>query len=156
MLNEQSVRSIDDYKRIRLPSAKPEQMRRYWDSSALLDAFWDSRIKRLSMEPDQWTRPDTLCEMFSILTGGRLGGQFHPADAAAIIQELSAAMNFVELDAKEVQAALDKADKSGVRGGNAHDLMHAVAARKAGVQTLLTDDLSDFKNLADGFTVQAP
>ena len=44
-------------------------------------------------------------EMFFTLTGGRLGGQFHPADASAIFQKSTATTNFVDLDAKEVQAA---------------------------------------------------
>ncbi|HEV2391069.1 MAG TPA: PIN domain-containing protein [Verrucomicrobiae bacterium] len=131
-------------------------MRRYWDSSALLDAFFESRIESLVREPDQWTRPHTLAEMFSALTGGRLGGQFHPADASAIVRELTETMNFVELDAKEVQAALDSADKHGVRGGNVHDWMHATAAKKAGAIVLLTDNSTDFQNLADGFAVEAP
>lgn len=131
-------------------------MKRYWDSSALLDAFWESRIEKLVHETDQWTRPHTLTEMFSTLTGGRLGGQFSPADAAAIIQELTADMNYVDLSAKEIQAALDSADKRGVRGGNVHDWIHAVAARKARVDTLLTDNFTGFQNLAEGFTVQRP
>jgi predicted nucleic acid-binding protein len=131
-------------------------MKRYWDTSALLDVLEDSRIERRSQQPDQWTRPHTLAEMFSILTGGRLGFQYCPDDATAIIREVSAAMNFVELDAKEVLAALDQAQKRGVRGGNVHDLMHAAAARKAGVAELLTDNFTDFQDLADGFTVSPP
>jgi ribulose kinase len=121
-----------------------------------LDAFWESRIEKLTQEPDQWTRTHTLSEMFSTLTGGRLGAQFHPADAAAIVQELTASMNFVDLDRQEVQAALDEADKRGVRRGNVHDWMHARAAKKASVAVLLTDNFTDFQNLADGFTVQVP
>ncbi len=131
-------------------------MRRYWDSSALLHAFWDARIEHLANELDQWTRSHTLTEMFSTLTGGRLGGQFHPADAAAIVKELTATMNFVDLDAKEVQAALELAERHGVRGGNIHDWIHARAARKARVEVLLTNNFTDFQNLADGLTVQAP
>ena len=34
--------------------------------------------------------------------------------------------------------------------------MHARAAKKAGVSVLLTDNFTDFGNLADGFTVEAP
>jgi hypothetical protein len=34
--------------------------------------------------------------------------------------------------------------------------MHARAARKAGVAELLTDNLSDFAGLEDGFSVAAP
>ena len=94
--------------------------------------------------------------MFSTLTGGRLGGQFVPADAAAIIRELSARMNFVELDHREVLDALDEAEKRGVRGGNVHDWIHARAAKKAGASVLLTDNFTDYGNLADGFTVEPP
>lgn len=106
-------------------------MKRYWDSSARLNAFWDSRIEKLSWEPDQWTRPHTKAEMFSTLTGGRLGGQFYPSDAAEIIRELTHGMNFVELSPDEIQTALDEAEK---RGGRVHDFLHAIAAKKAGVE----------------------
>ncbi len=37
-----------------------------------------------------------------------------------------------------------------------HDWIHAKAAKKAGVQVLLTDNHSDFETLAEGFTVEAP
>ena len=131
-------------------------MRRYWDASALLDVLESERIERLSREADQWTRPHTLAEMFSTLTGGRLGFRYCPEDATAIIREVTAAMNFVELDAEEVFAALDRAQKRGVRGGNVHGLIHAAAARKAGVKELLTDNFTDFQNLADGFAISAP
>ncbi len=122
-------------------------MKRYWDSSALLDAFWDTRIEKMTQEPDQWTRP---------FTGGRLGAQFLAADAAAIIRELTAAMNFVQLEPREILTALDEAEQRGVRGGNVHDWMHARAAKKAGVEVLLTDNFSDFQSLADGFRIQPP
>jgi len=132
-------------------------MTRYWDSSALLDVLGDSRIEALSKEKDQWTRPHTLAEMYSTLTGSRLGFSYHPADAAAIIREITASMNFVELSPGEIQAALDSdGQKRGVRGGNVHDFLHAVAARKAKVETLLTDNLTDYANLADGFSVTPP
>ena len=131
-------------------------MKRYWDTSALLSAFWDSRIEKLSREPDQWTRPHTLAEMFSTLTGGRLGFQFNPADAAEIIRELTGQMNFIELTAAELQAALDEAERHGVRGGRVHDWLHARAARKAGVEQLLTENFPDFAGLEDRFTIAAP
>jgi hypothetical protein len=59
-------------------------------------------------------------------------------------------------DEPEIQSALDSARKHGVRGGNIHDWIHARAAGKAGVQVFLTDNLSDFQNLAEGFTIDAP
>ena len=131
-------------------------MKRYWDSSALVDALHDSRIEKLAREQDQFTRPHTLAEMFSTLTGGRLGVRYLPDDAAALIKEITGDLNFVSLDASEIQAALDSARKHGVRGGNIHDWIHARAAEKAGVQVLLTDNHNDFENLAEGFTIEAP
>lgn len=131
-------------------------MKRYWDSSALLESFFDSRIEKEAQEPDQWTRSHTCSEMFSMLTGGRLGVQFYPSDAAAIIRELTASMNWIDLQPKEVLEALDQAEKRGVRGGNVHDWLHACAARKSGAKQLLTLNLSDFQNLADGFKVELP
>jgi len=121
-----------------------------------VDALHDSRIEKLASEADQFTRPHTLAEMFSTLTGGRLGVKYLPDDAAALIREITASFNFVNLDASEIQAALDSARNHGVRGGNIHDWIHARAAEKAGVQVLLTDNYGDFENLAEGFTIEAP
>ncbi len=131
-------------------------MKRYWDSSALLDVMDESRIEQLSREPDQWTRSHSLAEMFSTLTGSRLGFRYHPADAAAMIREITAAINFVDLTTKEVLDCLDAAENRGVRGGQVHDWLHARAAKKAGVEVLLTDNLGDFADLADGFRIEAP
>ena len=131
-------------------------MKRYWDASALIDALHDSRVEQKALEADQWTRMHTLAEVFSTLTGGRLGFQYLAEDAAALIREISAGMNFVELDANETLAALDAAQRKGVRGGRVHDWLHAQAARKAKVSELFTDNLRDFAGLEDGFSVVSP
>ena len=94
--------------------------------------------------------------MFSTLTGGRLGFQFHPADVAEIVHELTAQMNFIELTSAEIQIAMEEAEKHGVRGGRVHDWLHARAAKKAGVERLLTENFADFSGLEDGFVVAAP
>jgi hypothetical protein len=131
-------------------------MKRYWDASALIDAFHDSRVEQKVLEPDQWTRAHALTETFSTLTGGKLGFRYLPDDAAALIRELTQGMNFVELDARETLKALDIAQQRGVRGGRVHDWLHAYAARKAGVAELVTDNLSDFAGLEEGFLLVAP
>ena len=85
----------------------------------------------------------------------RPGGNL-PDDAAALIREISSRMNFVELDPAETWLALEAAQKHGVRGGRIHDWLHARAARKADVMELLTDNVSDFVGLEDGFAVLPP
>lgn len=131
-------------------------MRRYWDTSALVDALHDSRVEALILESEQWTRPHTLAEAFSTLTGGRLGFRYLPDDAAALIAEVTQRLNFVELDQAETMHALREAQACGVRGGRIHDWLHARAAAKAGVEVLLTDNLADFSGLARGFELAAP
>lgn len=131
-------------------------MKRYWDSSALVDALHEARIEKLVREPDQFTRHHSLAEVFSTLTGGRLGVQYLPDDAAALVEEISRGLRFVDLDESEILQALQQAQKHGVRGGRVHDWLHARAAAKAGVAQLLTDNYSDFAGLEDGFTVEAP
>ncbi len=131
-------------------------MIRYWDSSALVDALHDARIGALVLEPDQWTREHTLAEVFSTLTGGRLGFRYLPDDAAEMIREITRSMNFVSLDASEVLTALSDAQRNGVRGGRVHDWLHARAAARAKVEILLTDNLSDFAGFEDGFRITAP
>ena len=131
-------------------------MKRYWDASAIIDALHDTRVEKLALQADQWTRAHTLSEVFSTLTGGRLGFQYVPADAADLVREITAGMHFVELDAREIQAALDEAQRRGVRGGRIHDWLHARAARKAKVAQLVTDNVADFVGLEDQFSVVTP
>ncbi|MSU58937.1 MAG: hypothetical protein EXS35_12355 [Pedosphaera sp.] len=131
-------------------------MKRYWDTSALVDALHDSRIEALATGPDQGTRPHALAEAFSTLTGGRLGFKYLPSDAAALLLELTAGFNFVELNAAEIHSALDEAEKRGVRGGRVHDWLPARAAQKANVTVLLTDNLGDFSGLTGEVQIAAP
>ncbi len=107
-------------------------MKRYWDTSALLDSLHDANLEAFVLEPDQWTRPHTLVEAFSTLTGGRLGFKYTPEDAAVLLKEITSGMNFVELDPPNTLDALAKAQKRGIRGRRIHDWMHARAATKAG------------------------
>src|SRR2546426_12361039 len=125
-------------------------MKRYWDASALVDALHDPRVEQKALESDQWTRAHALAETFSTLTGGRLGFQYLPDDAAALVREITAGMNFIELDAAETMIALEAAQKRGVRGGRVHDLLHARAAQKAKAAEVPTDNFTDFAGLADG------
>lgn len=131
-------------------------MKRYWDASAVVDAIHNSRVEQKALEADQWTRPHTLSEVFSTLTGGRLGVQYLPDDAAELIHEVTAGFGYVDLDASEIHSALAAAQRRGVRGGRVHDWLHAVAAKKAKVAELVTDNTVDFRDLEDGFTVALP
>jgi predicted nucleic acid-binding protein len=118
-----------------------------WDSSALVEAVLDQKIRQRLADDQSVTRTHALSEVFGTLTGGRLGVKFEANEAAEVMDELAADLEFVELSAKEILAALHDAEEKGVRGGRVHDHLHAVAAKKAKAGLLLTSDKFDFSGL---------
>lgn len=122
-------------------------MKIYWDSSALVEAVLDQKIRQRLADDQSITRAHTLSEVFGTLTGGRLGVKFNANEAAQVMDELAVDLEFVELTAKEILAALHIAEKKGVRGGRVHDYLHAIAAQKAKAGSLLTSDKFDFSGL---------
>ena len=122
-------------------------MKIYWDSSALIEAVLDQKIRQRLADGQSMTRVHALSEVFGTLTGGRLGVKFGPNEVAEVMDELAADLEFVELTAREILAALHDADKKGVRGGRVHDYLHAIAAKKAKAGLVLTSDKFDFVGL---------
>ncbi len=123
----------------------------YWDSSAVLKAMKDPTVHTRLKQSHAVTRPHTLAECFSTLTGSRLGYRHTPEDAAILLAQFAKDFEFVELTATETLAALKKAHGLGVMGGRIHDLLHAHAAHKAGCARLVTINTSDFSGLEYGF-----
>ncbi|MGH7951074.1 MAG: type II toxin-antitoxin system VapC family toxin [Limisphaerales bacterium] len=120
-------------------------MKAYWDSSALVEAIIDPEIKQRLENENGFTRPHTLAETFSALTGNqqlRIDG----GSAARILENISTRLEFVELSAREILNALKTARQKGVRGGRVHDYLHAVAAEKS-AKKILTLDRNDFDGL---------
>lgn len=127
------------------------------------DALIDTSVVVASLDPDEPHHlacdrvlaagghklyAHALAETFAILTGGRQGRRLRPAAAAGLIQEsVLPFVQLVSLSGKDVMAALASAEARGVRGGAVYDLLHLVAARKAGVVRLLTLDVRDFQAL---------
>ena len=123
----------------------------YWDSSAIIAAIQNLELAKKTALPNQATRIHSLAEVFSTLTGGRLGIQFTPNNAAAMIDRLTQNFRFVELNQKETMQALKQSQARGIRGRRVHYWLHAVAAKKIGAKELITENISDFKGLEDGF-----
>ena len=107
----------------------------------------DMSVRQRLQGPNQFSRKHALAEVFSTLTGSRLGFRVDPADAAEIVKELADTLTFVELSVAERVDALRTARKFGVRGGRVHDFLHAVAAMKAGCELLRTLNTGDFEGL---------
>ncbi len=104
---------------------------------------------RLLARGGHWLYAHALAETFSILTGARHARRLRAATAADLIE--SSVLPFVEivhLTGRETMAAIVDADRRGARGGAIYDLLHLAAARKAGVEALITLDVRDFQALA--------
>ncbi len=128
----------------------------YWDSSALIEAIQKLGVRKALRRSGGFTRPHSFAEVFSTLTGGRLGFRCPASEASKITAELASDLQTVELDGEETLAALTAAHKHGVRGGQTHDFLHAVAAQKAGAGVLYTLNLGDFQSLHLPISVEPP
>ena len=123
-------------------------MKTYWDSSALVAAV-ETPAMQLRLQRERGvTRSHALAEVFSTITGNpknRADAQI----AAEILASLAKSLDFVDLTADEMLAALKSARKLGVRGGRVHDYFHAVAAKKSGAKKIVTLDKNDFAGLTE-------
>ena len=129
-------------------------MKVYWDSSALVAASADAGLRTRLRHERGITRTHALAETFSALTAGNLSVRVDADAAATLVHDLAKDLDFIDLTPTEILDALKKAKKRGVRGGRVHDLLHAVAAEKAGAFKILTAEENDFESLADSVEVE--
>ena len=128
-------------------------MKAYWDSSALISAVEEPDLRARLASQRGYSRRHALAETFSALTGKphlRLEGK----DAARLLKELAADLDFIELSTAEILQAAADAQALGVRGGGIHDLLHARAALKSGAKHFLTLDRDDFEKLVPGLLIE--
>jgi len=130
-------------------------MKAYWDSSALIEALHDQKLRHSLRRGEDGTRPHSLAEIFSTLTKG-INFRYSPKDAAILIKSLAEDLDFVELTAAETISAINAASSQGVRGARVHDLMHAVAAEKYKAAVIFTLDEAGFSTLKNSIPAKAP
>ena len=131
-------------------------LRTYWDSSALVEALHDETLRARLEQPGNLTRTHSMAEVFSTLTGGRLGIRYSPTEASEMVGSLAEDLEIAELSPAQTLEALASAHKKGVRGGRIHDYLHAVAAFQAEAKTLVTLNGKDFKGLIEDLKIIAP
>lgn len=123
-------------------------MKSYWDSSALVESLWEPALQLRLKRERGFTRPHALPEIFSVLTGNPTT-RIDTEEALAFLRSLESRLDFVGLTAAEMLEALKPARKMGVRGGRVHDLFHAAAAKKSGVNKILTLEKNGFIGLTE-------
>ena len=105
-------------------------MKAYWDSSALVEATGDIRLRARLRSERGITRTHSLAEIFSALTGGNLNIRMDADGAAQVVDNLTADLDFIDLKPDEVTRALKEAKQRGVRG-RVHDFLHQLRPRSA-------------------------
>jgi predicted nucleic acid-binding protein len=135
----------------------------YLDSTVLVAAVVEDEpcheaCLRLLRRKNIPTWSHALAEVFSTLTGGRLGTRASPAVASQLISAMAARLRMVELSANDVLLAIQQADAAGVRSGALYDYLHVCAARKVGATELHSLNTRDFEaaTRGNGPTVVAP
>lgn len=126
----------------------------YWDSSTIFVALSDLRLCRKLDREGGVTRPHSLAEVFSALTGKQGPYRVRAEDASRQLSEISKNLSFAKLTAEDVLTAMKDSEKRGVRGGRIHDFLDAIAAKKAGAEQLFTADRNDFEGLVNGLKIK--
>jgi len=126
--------------------------------------FLDTSILLASLDPDEpqhvacdrllsagghQAYTHALAEVFSVLTGGRLGRRVAPGVAASLVQQsILPYVQLLSLTEKDHIAALLASEARDVCGGAIYDWLHLCAARKARAEVFMTLNLLDFQALA--------
>ena len=101
--------------------------------------------RRLLLSGTHGLHSHGLAELFSTLTGGRLGLRVPPVQVVEILEkEIARRFEIISLSAEEMLVAMAETEARGIRGGAIYDYLHLVAARKAGVKKFYTLNMSDF------------
>lgn len=85
-----------------------------------------------------------LTEIFSILTGGKLGLRVAASAASAMIESLASRLTIISLSERDLLAAYAECSQRGIRGGAIYDYLHLAAARTGGASKLYTLNTADF------------
>jgi predicted nucleic acid-binding protein len=91
----------------------------------------------------------SLAEGYATLTGGRLGVQLSPGDAAKLVRcNIHERLTLVSLTAVEYVKLIEAAGPAGARGGAIYDLLLLGCARKAKAEMIYTLNHRHFVALA--------
>lgn len=92
-----------------------------------------------------------LSEVFSTLTGGRLGFRVPASQAAAILKDqIAPRLKIISLTPTDLLKAYAEAESKGIRGGAIYDYLHLVAARKTGAERFRTAGCEGFHEAVFG------
>jgi predicted nucleic acid-binding protein len=91
----------------------------------------------------------SLAEAYSVLTRLPEPHRLRPEDALALLEANWGSARLVALTGSEYRSTLRRCRDAGIGGGAVYDALIASCARKAGVGTLVTWDVSGFERFLD-------
>jgi predicted nucleic acid-binding protein len=130
-------------------------MNEFFDSTVLVGAMLEdeehhqSCAEALESAERGYAALHSLAECYATLTGGKLGIQISPADAARLIRHnIHDRLSLVSLSIADYVQLVDRAGPSGARGGAIYDLLLLACARKIKARKIYTLSDRHFRALA--------
>jgi len=127
----------------------------FFDTTVLVAAMVEDEKRHeacaqaLEEAKDGYACIHSLAECYATLTGGRLGVQLSPTDAANLVRHnVHECLTLVGLTASEYLKLLDSAGPAGARGGAIYDFLLLACARKAKAERIYTLNRRHFIALA--------
>jgi len=127
----------------------------FFDTSVLVAAMLEDEPRHescalaLDNAKNGYASLHSIAECYATLTGGRLGMQLSPTDAARLVRcNVHDRLSLVSLGAGESLTLLDAAGPAGARGGAIYDLLLLACARKAKAERIYTLNHRHFLALA--------
>jgi predicted nucleic acid-binding protein len=134
-------------------------LRTYWDTSAIINAFFTPDVFKRLDKGEHFTRLHSFAEFFCTMTGRGIPTLDQDGNAARMklsgndcamwLRTFATKVHIIEPDKNDVLEALDKAQRKNIQGGKVYDYLHALASTKAKADELLTRNTDDFKGLAE-------
>lgn len=106
--------------------------------------------RRLSRAAPFYVAAHTLIETYAVLTRLPSPHRLSPNDAFAVLAANLKSVRVVTLDAADHWRCLSDLKDRGMGGGLTYDALIIYAAKKAGVQDLLTYNIREFQRLRSG------
>jgi len=133
----------------------------FFDTTALVAAMVEDEAhhefcaEALENADDGYASTHSLAECYATLTGGRLGVQLSPGDAASLVrQNIHDRLSLVSVSGSEYMTLVEAAGPAGARGGAIYDLLLLACARKAKAQKIYTLNRRHFVALAPDLAAQ--
>lgn len=131
----------------------------FFDTTVLVAAMVEDEARHevcaqaLEEAKDGHASVHSLAECYATLTGGRLGIQLSPADAAILVRHnVHDRLSLVSLTPSEYLKLINAAGPAGARGGAIYDLLLLACARKARAEKIYTLNQRHFVALAPDLT----